>query len=76
MPPNWTLTPPLFSHSASSDPPSSFATQAAAGFAVSMFALLYISRVLQNSYLVWPLVGLVAAFVLAAVERPRFDSKA
>jgi hypothetical protein len=52
------------------------AWQAAGGFAVSMFALLYISRVLQNSYLVWPLVGLVAAFVLAAVDRPRRDSKA
>ena len=33
VPPNWTLTPAPFSHSASSVPPSSFATQAAVGFA-------------------------------------------
>jgi hypothetical protein len=52
------------------------AWRAAAGFAVSIFVLLYLSRVLQNSYLVWPLVGGVAAFVLAAVERARLETKA
>jgi hypothetical protein len=52
------------------------AWQAAAGFAVSVFVLFYVSRVLQNSYLVWPLVGGVAAFLTAAVERWRFGTKA
>jgi hypothetical protein len=42
---------------------------AAAGFAISMFVLLWLSRVLQNSYLVWPLCALVLAFVLAAGDR-------
>src|SRR5205807_4449808 len=37
----------------------------AAGFAVSMFALLFISRVFQTSYLVWPLIGIVTAVLLA-----------
>jgi hypothetical protein len=37
----------------------------AAGFAASMFALLFISRVFQTSYLVWPLVGILAAVLLA-----------
>ena len=52
----------------------------AAGFAASMFVLLYVSRVLQNSYLVWPLAGLVVAALLAAgadrlaVRRPRGSS--
>jgi hypothetical protein len=50
--------------------------RAAAGFAVSIFVLLYLSRVLQNSYLVWPLVGGVAAFLLTAVERVRLETKA
>jgi len=42
---------------------------AAAGFAVSIFVLLYIGRVLQNSYLVWPLAGATVATLLAAVAR-------
>jgi hypothetical protein len=42
---------------------------AAAGFAVSLFVLLWLGRVLQNSYLVWPLCALALAFVLAAGER-------
>jgi hypothetical protein len=42
---------------------------AAAGFAISVFVLLWLGRVLQNSYFVWPLAGLVLAFVLAAGER-------
>jgi hypothetical protein len=41
----------------------------AAGFAVSMFVLLFVSRVFQNSYLVWPLTGIALAAVLAAGER-------
>jgi len=41
----------------------------AAGFAISMFALLFISRVFQSSYLVWPLTGIAVAFLLAAVAR-------
>ena len=38
------------------------------GFAVSMFALLFISRVFQTSYLVWPLIGVVAAALLANAD--------
>jgi hypothetical protein len=41
----------------------------AAGFAVSMFVLLYVSRVFQTSYLIWPLSGLAVAVVLWAAER-------
>jgi hypothetical protein len=41
----------------------------AAGFAASIFVLFYLSRVLQNSYLIWPLSALLVAFVLAASER-------
>jgi hypothetical protein len=44
-------------------------SQAAAGLAVSLFLLLWLGRVLQSSYLVWPLVFLVVAAVLAAGER-------
>jgi hypothetical protein len=40
----------------------------AAGFAVSMFVLLFISRVFQTSYLVWPLIGIVAAALLANAD--------
>src|SRR5205823_1238747 len=40
----------------------------AAGFAVSMFVLLFISRVFQTSYLVWPLIGIVAAGLLANAD--------
>ena len=39
---------------------------AATGFAISIFLLLYLGRVLQNSYLVWPLVGVVLAVLLAS----------
>jgi hypothetical protein len=41
----------------------------AAGFAASIFVLFYLSRVLQNSYLIWPLSALLVAFVLAPFER-------
>jgi hypothetical protein len=40
----------------------------AAGFAVSAFVLFFVSRVFQNSYLVWPLAGVVIAALLAAAE--------
>ncbi|MFY9580808.1 MAG: hypothetical protein WAQ33_15960 [Gaiellaceae bacterium] len=40
----------------------------AAGFAISMFVLLFISRVFQTSYLVWPLIGIVAAALLANAD--------
>ena len=39
--------------------------EAAAGFAVSIFVLLFIARVFQTSYLVWPLTGIAIAFLLA-----------
>lgn len=46
---------------------------AAAGFALSMFALLFISRVFQTSYLVWPLDAILVAVLLvnAHDKRPR-----
>jgi hypothetical protein len=37
----------------------------AASFAASIFVLLYLGRVFQNSYLIWPLTALLVAFVLA-----------
>jgi hypothetical protein len=42
--------------------------EAAAGFAVSVFTLLFIGRVFQTSYLVWPLTGIAVAFLLAQRE--------
>ena len=42
----------------------------AAGFAVSISLLFFLSRVFQNSYLIWPLVGLGLAYLLAASRRP------
>jgi hypothetical protein len=39
---------------------------AAAGFSVSMFVLLFLSRVFQSSYLVWPLTGIGLALLLAS----------
>ncbi len=41
----------------------------AAGFSVSMFVLLFLSRVFQSSYLVWPLTGIALALLLAGFER-------
>jgi hypothetical protein len=40
----------------------------AAGFAISMFVLLFLGRVFQTSYLVWPLAGIAIAYLLAAGE--------
>ena len=42
--------------------------EAVAGFAVSIFTLLFIARVFQTSYLVWPLAGIAIAFLLAQRE--------
>jgi hypothetical protein len=44
------------------------AWEAAAGFAISMFVLLFIARVFQTSYLAWPLTGIAIAAVLASSE--------
>ena len=41
----------------------------AACFTVSMYLLLFLSRVFQSSYLTWPLTGLALAYLLAASER-------
>lgn len=49
---------------------------AAAGFALSIFILLYIGRVLQNSYLVWPLAGATVAVLLALGARARREARA
>jgi hypothetical protein len=45
----------------------------AVGFTLSIFVLLFIARVFQTSYLLWPLAGLVVAGLLAAnrLLRPR-----
>jgi hypothetical protein len=39
---------------------------AAAGFSISMFVLLFLSRVFQSSYLAWPLTGIALAVLLAS----------
>ncbi len=41
----------------------------AAGFASSIFVLLYLGRVFQNSYLIWPLTALLVAFALSLYDR-------
>ena len=43
----------------------------AAGFAASMFVLVFIARVFQTSYLIYPLAGLCVAAVAAAGGRAR-----
>jgi hypothetical protein len=40
----------------------------AAGFAASIFLLLFLGRVFQASYLLWPLTGMAIAAVLAAAQ--------
>ncbi len=42
---------------------------APAGFAVSLFALVFLGRVFHGSYLVWPFAGIAVAAFLAAVQR-------
>jgi hypothetical protein len=41
----------------------------AAGFSISMFVLLFLSRVFQSSYLVWPLTGIALSFLVAGASR-------
>jgi hypothetical protein len=42
-----------------------------AGFAASIFVLFYLSRVFQNSYLIWPLSALLSAVAVAASASER-----
>jgi hypothetical protein len=42
-----------------------------AGFAASIFLLVFLARVFQRSYVIWPLIGLVLASALYAVEQRR-----
>jgi Glycosyltransferase family 87 len=42
-----------------------------AGFAASIFMLVFLGRVFQRSYVLWPLIGIVLAATLYAVERRR-----
>jgi uncharacterized membrane protein len=41
----------------------------AAAFGISIFLLLYLGRVFQNSYLIWPLTASLVACALACAER-------
>ena len=43
----------------------------AIGFSVSMFVLLFLSRVFQSSYLAWPLTGIGVALLLAEADGSR-----
>ena len=45
---------------------------AAAGFSISMFVLLFLSRVFQTSYLLWPLTG-IGARALARFSSRHFS---
>jgi hypothetical protein len=42
-----------------------------AAFAVSIFVLVFVARVFQTSYLIWPFTGVVLAVLLAASPLPR-----
>jgi hypothetical protein len=42
----------------------------AAAFSISIFVLLFVGRVFQNSYLVWPLAGILCACLLEPADRP------
>jgi hypothetical protein len=46
----------------------------AAGFAASIFLLLFLARVFQTSYLLWPLTGMAIAGVLAAAQTAKGTS--
>lgn len=48
----------------------------AAGFAISMFLLLFVSRVFQTSYLIWPLDAIIVAVLLANDHDERLRSPA
>jgi hypothetical protein len=45
----------------------------AAGFAGSIFVLLFVGRVFHSSYLIWPLAGIAIAVLLAAGSRREAD---
>jgi len=47
---------------------------AGVGFAASMFLLLFLGRVFQYSYLLWPLAGMAIAGMLAAAQTARGTS--
>jgi hypothetical protein len=47
----------------------------AVGFSLSVFLLLFIARVFQTSYLVWPLVGGVLALLLSGAEGAQEPSR-
>ena len=49
---------------------------AAAGFAVSIFVLFFLSRVFQTSYLVWPLTAVLVAAALANADDERLRARA
>jgi uncharacterized membrane protein len=49
--------------------------QAAAGFALSIFLLVFLGRVFHDSYLVWPLGGLAVAAYLALYRVPAARSQ-
>jgi uncharacterized membrane protein len=48
----------------------------AAAFAISMFVLLFVSRVFQTSYLVWPLDAIIVAALLANDHEERLRARA
>jgi uncharacterized membrane protein len=48
----------------------------AIGFSVSMFVLLFLSRVFQSSYLAWPLTGIGVALLLAEADGSRRSAPA
>jgi len=43
----------------------------AAGFAMSIFVLFFVSRVFQTTYLIWPLMGMLVAVLLANPDEER-----
>jgi hypothetical protein len=48
----------------------------AAGFAISIFVLFFVSRVFQTTYLIWPLTALLVAMLLANADREHPSSRA
>jgi hypothetical protein len=48
----------------------------AAGFAVSIFVLFFVSRVFQTTYLIWPLIGVLVAVLLAHADEESVRTRA
>jgi Glycosyltransferase family 87 len=48
----------------------------AAGFAMSIFVLFFVSRVFQTTYLIWPLMGMLVAVLLANPDEERRGARA